>query len=78
MSVPLSDDSSQETVVPMSEASFSKSGGSGSSSAVVSSTPTRLGCIWKSSVWGYFSIAEDDKFAECGDCGGMVSRGGSN
>ena len=78
MSVPLSDDSSQETVVPMSEASFSKSGGSGSSSAVVSSTPTRLGYIWKSSVWGYFSIAEDDKFAECGDCGGMVSRGGSN
>ena len=78
MSVPSSDDSSPETVVFMSEASFSSSGGLGSSSAVVSSTPTRLGYIWKSSVWGYFSIAEDYKFAECGDCGGMVSRGGSN
>ena len=78
MSIPSSDDSSPETVVPMSEASLSISGGSGSSSAVVSSIPTQLGCIWKSSVWGYFSTAKDDKFAECGDCGAMVSRGGSN
>ena len=78
MSVPSSDDSSPEAVVPMSEASLSSSGGSGSSSAVVSSTPMRLGYIWKSSVWGYFSIAEDDRFAECDDCGVMVSRGSSN
>ena len=43
-----------------------------------SATPKQLGSIWKSPVWEYFSVAEDNKFAECKECRDMVSRGGSN
>ena len=55
-----------------------------SSTAVLSSdfshsiTPKQLGSIWKSPIWEYFSVAEDNKFAECNEFGDMVSRGGGN
>ena len=51
------------------------SGASSSTSTVVSFTPTRLGTMWKSIVWDYFTIAEDNMFAKCSDCRDLVSRG---
>ena len=79
-----SNESSPETPTPLSVSSSSSGAESGvsSSTAVLSTdvnvsdsaTPKRLGSVWKSPVWEYFGVAEDNKFAECGD---MVSRGGS-
>ena len=77
-----SNESSPET--PTSLSVSSSSSGTSSSTAVLSSDfshsvkPKRLGSIWKSPVWEYFSVAEDKKFAECNECGNMVSRGGGN
>jgi len=77
-----SNESSPETPMPLSE-SLSSSGTS-SSTAVFSSdfshsaTLKRLGSVWKSPVWEYFSVAEGNKFAECNKHGDMVSRGGGN
>ena len=77
-----SSESSPETPIPLSTSSSSSSGAS-SSTVVLStdgsishSTPKRLGSVWKSPVWEYFNVAEDNKFAECNECADMVSRGG--
>jgi len=68
--------SSPETPILLSISSSSRSGAS--STTVVLSTDGSISYstpVWKSPVWEYFSLAEDNKFAECNTCADMVSRG---
>ena len=69
-----SSESSPETPIPLSISSSSSFGAS-SSTVVMStdgsishSTPKQLGSVWKSPVWEYFSVAEDNKFIERNEC----------
>ena len=83
-----SNESSPETPTSLSVSSSSSGAKSGVSisTAVLSTdinisdsaTPKRLGSVWKSPIWEYFSVAKDNKFAECKECRDMASRGGSN
>jgi len=38
----------------------------------------RLKPVWRSPVWGFFSVCEDKKFAKCEECSEVVSRGGDS